>query len=272
MITSKMKKILVFIYIIFCSALFAQSENEKSDLKVRYYMVMAPDSTLLKNENEASVFSYSLLFNAEKSLYADESAKAYYDYLQNNAGNYGVLSINNVPKSKSSIYKEGDRIIATLPIGRKDLYRFEEPALKWELIKNKTKTILSYSCNLAKTTSDTGKIYYAWYTSAIPVSEGPFRFKGLNGLVLEVYNEEKSILITGVEVTKVKELIEPLKYVNVYDVKNKSQFLKKRNEVMQDPNNSSNYQSKYRATTADGQEIKVDRQSIGKIKESNLLD
>lgn len=88
-----MKKILIFIYIIFCSILFAQNGNEKADLKVRYYMVMAPDSTLLKNQNEASVFSYALLFNAKRSLYADENAKAYYDYLHDNAGKYGVLSI-----------------------------------------------------------------------------------------------------------------------------------------------------------------------------------
>lgn len=267
-----MKKILIFVGIIFCSVFFAQNGSNESDLKVRYYMIMAPDSTLLKNEHESSVFSYSLLFNAKKSLYADEGAKAYYDYLQNNAGNYGVLPVSSIPKSKSSVYKEGDKIITTLPIGRKDLYRFEEPALKWELIKNKKKTILSYSCNLAKTISDTGKTYYAWYTTAIPVSEGPFRFKGLNGLILEVYNEEKSIIITGVEITKVKELIEPLKYINIYEVKNKSQFLKKRKEVMEDPN-SINYQSKYKATTADGQEIKMDRQqSIRKVKENNLLD
>ncbi|SEW39318.1 GLPGLI family protein [Chryseobacterium wanjuense] len=267
-----MKNILVFVCITFCTMILAQNESDKSDLKVRYYMVMAPDSTLLRNENEASVFSYSLLCNAKKSIYADEGAKKYYDYLHDNAGNYGVLSVNSVPRSKSSVYKDGDQIIATLPIGRKDLYRFEEPALKWELIKGKKKTILSYSCNLAKTTSDTGKVYYAWYSPSIPISEGPFRFKGLNGLILEVYNEEKSILITAVEIAKVSELIEPLKYVNIFDVKDKSKFLKKRKEVMEDPN-SNNLQSKYRATGPDGQEIKIDRrQSTVKVKENNLLD
>ncbi|GAA4157667.1 hypothetical protein GCM10022217_17960 [Chryseobacterium ginsenosidimutans] len=139
-----------------------------------------------------------------------------------NAGNYGILLISSLPRSKSSIYKDGDKITATLPIARKDLYRFEKPALKWELIKYKKKTILSYSCNLAKTTSDTGKVYYAWYTLSIPISEGSFRFKGLNGLILEVYNEEKSIFINAVEIAKVRELIELLKYVKVYDLKDKS--------------------------------------------------
>lgn len=267
-----MKKILIIVSIIFYSAIFAQNEDHMSDLKVRYFMVMAPDSTLIKNEKEASVYSYSLLFNSNKSIYADESARTYYDYLQNNAGNYGILPISSLPRSKSSIYKDGDKITATLPIGRKDLYRFEEPALKWELVEDKKKMILSYSCHLAKVTSDTGKVYYAWYTSSIPISEGPFRFKGLDGLVLEVYNEEKSISINAVEIAKVRELIEPLKYVRVYDLNDKAQFMKKRKEVMEDPN-AGNYQSKYRAETMDGQEIKPDRRyQMKKVKENNLLD
>lgn len=267
-----MKKILILVFIILYSALFSQNESDKSSIKVRYFMIMAQDSTLLKNESEASVFSYSLLCNTNKSIYADESAKAFYDYLHNNVGNYSTLSISSYPKSKSSVYKDGDKIIATLPIGRKDLYRFEEPALKWELIKNKNKTILAYSCNLARATSDTGKVYYAWYTPSIPIPEGPFRFKGLDGLILEVYNEEKTILITSAEITKVNELIEPLKYVAIYDVKDKSQFLKKRKEFMENPNLDS-YQSKYKAIGPDGKEIKIgNRPSTKKAIENNLLD
>ncbi|EJL76094.1 GLPGLI family protein [Chryseobacterium populi] len=267
-----MKKLIIIISIIFYTFFSAQNKNGKSDLKIRYFMVMASDSTLIRNQEKASVFSYSLICNANKSIYADESAKTYYNYLRDNAGNYGQLPISSLPKSKSSVYKDGDKIITTLPIGRKDLYRFEEPALKWELIKNKTKTILSYSCNLAKTTSDTGKVYYAWYAPSIPMSEGPFRFKGLNGLILEVYNEEKTIFINAVEIVKVNEIIEPLKYVKIYDIKDKSQFMKKRREVIDDPN-ANNYQSKYQATGPDGQEIKIDReQSTEKVKESNLLD
>lgn len=267
-----MKKIAIFLSIIFYSILFSQNESDKSSLKIHYYMIMAPDSTLIKNQADASVYDYTLLCNTKKSIYADDKAKTFFDYIQNNVGNYGNPSINGYPKSKSSVYKDGDKVIVTLPIGRRDLYRYEEPALKWELIKNKSKTILSYQCNLAKTTSDTGKVYYAWYTTSIPISEGPFRFKGLNGLILEVYNAEKSIIIKAAEIAKVNELIEPLKYTKVYDIKEKSQFLKKRREFMEDPNIDT-YQSPYKATGPDGKEIKVDkREPLDNLKENNLLD
>lgn len=265
-----MKKILILVSIILYSLLFSQNENDTSDLKVRYYMIMVSDSTLLRNENEASVFSFSLLCNTNKSIYFDETAKTFYDYIKNNVGNYGQLPISSLPKSKSSVYKDGDKIIVTLPIGRRNLYRYEEPPLQWEVIKDKQKTILSYSCNLAKATSDTGKVYYAWYAPSIPIPEGPFRFKGLNGLILEVYNEEKTIKIHAAKITKVKESIEPLKYVTIYDV-NKSQFLKKRREFMLDPN-VDNYRSPYKAYGPDGKELKPERQKPMEIKENNLLD
>lgn len=265
-----MKKILILSFITLYSVLFSQKDNNTSDLKVRYYMIMVSDSTLLKDENEASLFSFSLLCNTNKSIYFDETAKSFYDYLRNNRGNYGQLPISSYPKSKSSVYKDQDKVIVTLPIGRKDLYRYEEPSLKWELIKGKQKTILSYLCNLAKATSDTGKVYYAWYAPSIPIPEGPFRFKGLNGLVLEVYNEEKTIKINAVGIAKVKEPIEPLKYVTIYDV-NKSQFLKKRKEFMLDPN-ANNYEFKYKAIGPDGKEMIPQKQEPSKIKENNLLD
>ncbi len=265
-----MEKVLILISVVSYTMLFSQKKDNISDLKVRYHMIMVSDSTLLKNENKAPVFNYTLLCSTKKSIYFDETAKTFYDYLHNNRGNYRQLPINSYPKSESSVYKDEDKLIVTLPIGRKNLYRYEEPALNWELIKDKQKTILTYSCNLAKATSDTGKVYYAWYTTSIPISEGPFRFKGLNGLILEVYNEEKTIRINAVEIAKIKEPIEPLKYVAIFDV-NKSQFLKKRKEFILDPN-VDNYQSKYKAIGPDGKEIIPERQAPLKIKENNLLD
>lgn len=265
-----MRKILIFVFFNFFSVLWSQSKNDISDFKVKYYMIMASDSTLLKNQSESSLFSYSLLFNSSKSIYYDETAKTFYDYLRNNKGNYAQLSIDSYPKSQSSVYKENDKILVTLPIGNRNLYRYEEPELKWEIMKGKQKKVLSYVCNLAKTTSDTGKVYYAWYTPSIPISEGPFRFKGLNGLVLEVYNEEKTIKINAVEIKKENQLIEALKYVRIYDV-SKSQFLKKRKEFILNPD-VDNYQSPYKGYDQDGNEIKPERQNSINIKENNLLD
>lgn len=58
------------------------------------------------------------------------------------------------------------------------------PELQWKLEDSK-KELLGYSCQKA-TTHFAGRDYIAWFTSAIPIPDGPYKFSGLPGLILEV--------------------------------------------------------------------------------------
>lgn len=58
--------------------------------------------------------------------------------------------------------------------------------MKWKKLKEK-KEILGYNCKSA-TTTFRGRTYKAFYTEQIPISEGPFKFGGLPGLILEIYS------------------------------------------------------------------------------------
>ncbi|MBZ9779525.1 GLPGLI family protein [Psychroflexus sp. CAK8W] len=62
------------------------------------------------------------------------------------------------------------------------------PKLQWELSPNKTKEINTFTCFEAKTTFRGSKIV-AYYAPGIPAGFGPFKLKGLPGLILEAYNE-----------------------------------------------------------------------------------
>lgn len=70
-----------------------------------------------------------------------------------------------------------------------DRFKFEDQVgpLKWE-IKNETDTLLSYSCQLANLRFR-GRNYKAWFTTEIPVSDGPWKFSGLPGLIIKVEDE-----------------------------------------------------------------------------------
>lgn len=59
---------------------------------------------------------------------------------------------------------------------------------KWNL-KDGTKKIGNFNCQKA-TITFRGRNYTAWYTNEIPVSFGPWKFQGLPGLILEVYDED----------------------------------------------------------------------------------
>ena len=71
----------------------------------------------------------------------------------------------------------------------KDLERFE-----WKLIEEQ-KEILGYSCRKA-TTKFAGREYVAWYTTDISVPDGPYKFQGLPGLILSVYDNNKQFQFT----------------------------------------------------------------------------
>lgn len=69
-------------------------------------------------------------------------------------------------------------------IGDRFKYEDETGILPWQ-ISNVTDTVSSYSCRKA-TLNFRGRDYVAWFTSDIPVSDGPWKFAGLPGLILKI--------------------------------------------------------------------------------------
>ncbi|MBI9069318.1 MAG: GLPGLI family protein [Salinivirgaceae bacterium] len=65
----------------------------------------------------------------------------------------------------------------------------EEIKLDWQLEEVGDTTILGYTCQKAKCYFG-GRNYEAWYTMEIPISEGPYKFNGLPGLIVRVADVE----------------------------------------------------------------------------------
>ena len=65
-------------------------------------------------------------------------------------------------------------------------YRYEEPAnsLNWT-ITPATATVAGYACQRA-VASYGGRQWEAWFTREVPVSDGPYKFYGLPGLIVKV--------------------------------------------------------------------------------------
>ncbi|MDT8413961.1 MAG: GLPGLI family protein [Flavobacteriaceae bacterium] len=76
------------------------------------------------------------------------------------------------------------------------VYRSYEalPKFNWTL-GNKEKTIANYKVKNA-TTRFRGRSYEAWFSEEIPISDGPWKFNGLPGLILEVYDTDKDYFFT----------------------------------------------------------------------------
>ena len=85
---------------------------------------------------------------------------------------------------------------------------YEETLLpqNW-LIQEDTTTILDYFCQKA-ICDYRGRSYEAWFTSEIPISEGPWKFWGLPGLIIKMYDTKHHYDFDLIEFKKIDRKID----------------------------------------------------------------
>jgi len=91
----------------------------------------------------------------------------------------------------------------------KDHFTYEEPIphQPWELVPGDS-VIAGYACHRAQT-HYRGRDYTAWYTEEIPLSYGPYKFRGLPGLIACIYDQDRDYVFTlqGFERAPAEEMI-----------------------------------------------------------------
>jgi len=75
----------------------------------------------------------------------------------------------------------------------------------WKL-HDETKVINNYNAQKA-TTSYSGRDYIAWFTQEIPISDGPFKFNGLPGLIIELSDTKNHYNFTLKSFEKLKPTV-----------------------------------------------------------------
>lgn len=104
----------------------------------------------------------------------------------------------------SSIFVNGDTLTewATMPFRIFQNYRYDEhfPSMKWTLSQD-TLTICEHKCQKA-TCHWRGRDFVAWFTIEIPVSRGPWKFGGLPGLILKIYDTDHLYTFEAIGIEK----------------------------------------------------------------------
>ena len=67
-----------------------------------------------------------------------------------------------------------------------------------------TREVLGYTCQQA-TADFRGRRWTAWFTTDIPISDGPWKLGGLPGLILKAYDERQQHVFTAVGLERVKD-------------------------------------------------------------------
>lgn len=105
-------------------------------------------------------------------------------------------------------YPNGKITISQQLLNKK--YRYEQNLKigKWKITKI-TDSISNYPCTKAHI-SFAGREYIAWFTTSIKIKEGPYKFNGLPGLIVKIYDSKNNYtyeLIDAEKITKGQYII-----------------------------------------------------------------
>lgn len=201
-------------FLVFLLVSTTEESSEKNQLQLGYEAIyeltFQPSTVDVQDVRKENMY---LFLGDEHSVFAS-AGKIIEDSILANRANSQKSRANfarmmaQIPKTEFqySIYKgvPEEKMTVTDEIF-KDEFRYEETKnlFDWE-INSEIKEIAGYSCQKA-TTSFAGRNYIAWFTMQIPISEGPYKFNGLPGLIVKVHDEENHYNFELKQFRKLKE-------------------------------------------------------------------
>ena len=165
--------------------------------RATYEMSFRRDSLSDQKEKQVTYLSFNdstSVFRTEEKRHQDSTRYQYlYGKVKPRGGHMYVIGQS---REDNLIVKEGN-IIYTFEnlfvVSRNDVnYYFEEKKSDqgWKILDD-TLQIGGFVCQ--KATLHYGNRYWtAWFTSEIPISDGPYRFSGLPGLIVKIEDRTKS--------------------------------------------------------------------------------
>lgn len=244
-----MKRTLVFSAI--CVAATALCAQERADIEVSYsaskpnfrtgtadgtnqYILLA-NSTESKFYSPASEYVDSLCSTPEGDAKYKEMARAAFfgnkfDRMPSRDGSYYVVkSMHN-------------GTMTTYDVNGMEKYRMDEPLAEcdWE-ITDSTLTILGYECQMAKAAYH-GREWSAWFTMEIPLSDGPWKLRGLPGLILKAEDQSGLYRFEATGIQQTGKEIGPEYLANDYEKIDRKEFFKARRSFLDNPVSQLNAQ------------------------------
>ncbi|MDE6521925.1 MAG: GLPGLI family protein [Muribaculaceae bacterium] len=199
------------------TALSPNMKNGNVEVKNQYI--------LLANGMESKF--YSPMTEYIDSLNSTPEGKAIYQEMTQNA--YLGGKMDEMPRKDGSYYitkSFPDKKLRYFDSVGLDKFVYEESPDKWNwTIMDSTKEILGYEC-VEATTNFHGRKWTVWFAPEIPVQNGPWKFDGLPGLILEAVSEGGQYRFEATGIQQTDKIITPVHLVDEYEKTTRLAFLK----------------------------------------------
>ena len=206
-----MKKFILLSLIIISLKTFAQNKA----LKVAYqvYAKQSKEKPVLKETFLLFINNHKSLFINQNKIISDSLFTIYFNKMKHESKNSHVINLRNTEDKKTikkykyklnwiveKDFKNNQLTLQQKAFMSRIRYTQDLPHLAWKL-QDSVKTILGYTVKKALLHYK-GRDYVAWYAPSVAVSDGPYKFWGLPGLIFEIYDVKNDyhFLITGIEV------------------------------------------------------------------------
>ncbi|MGD1318578.1 GLPGLI family protein [Chryseobacterium sp. 2R14A] len=184
------------IFSIVLIAVFVMANAQETANRFFYELTYAPNKDSLEKKNKEMMI---LDITKDKSIYRDYLAVSQDSILKveveamQKAGTFKDLSKSiKQPKFSHTItktYPAMDISYADYILQDKVSYKDDKP-FEWKILGDKAK-IGEYNAQKATTTYG-GRNWVAWFTTDVPFQDGPYKFKGLPGLIVKVEDDAKN--------------------------------------------------------------------------------
>ncbi len=223
-----------------CFAAAAASAQQKADIVVSYDVVsrhwetdtvVSERMTLLANSSQAKYFNDISLWNDSLSS-TPEGARRLKEII------FAACATRNPDGSMSFDSRKGPGkkiytyVFSDLPKGSLRYYDYfaenmgyyDEPAdeMQWEIGDIQT-DVLGYEC-IEATTDYHGRKWTAWFTPDIPLPFGPWKFRGLPGLILKA-TADNGMSFTASGIEKCERVMTPIYSPEKYEKVNRKKAL-----------------------------------------------
>ncbi len=263
--------IIIIISVVLANLTYSQEKIEIDTVKLQciYMLKYKEDSTNISNirqepmilyigNNTSKFLSYNHILREEatKNIRFEIDSQSFSEFMriQEQAA--------KTPRFLFFIYKNyPDGQISYIEYVLPSLYLYAEPMslMKWE-ISNQTKKVFGFVVQKA-TTEFGGRKWEAWFAPEIPISEGPYKFNGLPGLIVNIADTKGhySFELTSLDVP---DEVLPIYYGNNSTIikTTKNNFFKAQNDFRDNILN---------ATMTAGMSIENQQRAVANMKAKN---